>query len=87
MLLDVRPQLRGKALAPTTAASKALGVTGLMKAAFGLRVDFFFALLLALALVFTTAFFLGLAFALALAFVLVFLDLLFFAMRSPMKDA
>jgi hypothetical protein len=34
-------------LGPTTSASFGLGVTGLMKAALGLRVDFFFAVCLA----------------------------------------
>src|SRR5262245_13356427 len=40
--------VRGIAFAPTTSASVPLGVTGLMKAAFGLRAVFFFAVFFAM---------------------------------------
>jgi len=73
--------VRGIGFGPTIVASVSLGVTGLMKAAFGVRALFFFgaaALFTGLA----AAFFAGLA---ATFFFAAFFFAAVFAMRSPLK--
>jgi hypothetical protein len=64
--------VRGIGFAPTTSARVLLGVTGRMKAAFGLRALFFFGAAAFFTGLFAAAFFLGAAFFFAV-----------FAMHSP----